>query len=72
MCKMINHLRESMRSYMQIGLFLYNMSEMMKNVLVANKKVMFLRGFLLIFALYLDKVFVKQVQIKTNIDLNSI
>ena len=61
-----------MRSYMQIGLFLYNMSNMMKNVLVAKKKVMFLRGFLLIFALYLVKVFVKQVQIKTNIDLNII
>ena len=57
---------------MQVGLCLYKMSEMMKNVLVAMEKIVLLRIFFLIFALYLVKAFVKQVQIKTSIYMNSI
>ena len=57
---------------MQVGLYLYKMSEMMKNVLVAMEKIVLLRIFFLIFALYLVIFFVKQVQTTTSIYMNSI
>ena len=57
---------------MQVGLCLHKMSEMMKNVFVAMEKIVLLRIFFKIFALYLVQVFVKQVQIKISIYINSI
>ena len=58
---------------MQVGLCLYKMSEIMKNVLVAMEKIVLLRNFFLnICTLYLVKVFDKQLQIKTSIYMNVI
>ena len=58
---------------MQVGLCLYKISEIMKNVLVAMEKIVLLRNFFLnICTLYLVKVFVKQLQIKTSIYMNVI